>query len=211
MDYSIPDLIGNRSGEIKSKMNLKEEDISSICKEFSSITLGSAPKLDLYDETASYSEATIISATKDFEQPFYDSSEVREVQNTISEARPSLSVDISSVTNFTMKKDDSFPCSLTPQSVSSIFEEKLDQVTREDSQKKVGLQSQSNLTLNELSLDKSVNCIPGLTKKQYEQLDNCGFHTVGTKNCGLLENMYFFGFSDLKRWFGFHINPILCM
>ncbi|XP_058724494.1 ATP-dependent DNA helicase homolog RECG, chloroplastic isoform X2 [Vicia villosa] len=178
MDYNIPDLIGNRSGEIKSKMNLKEEDISLICKEFSSITLGSAPKLDLYDETASYSEATIISETKDFEQPFYDSSEVREVQNTISEARPSLSVDISGVTKFTMEKDDSFPCPLTPQSVSSIYEEKLEQVTREDSQKKVVLQSQSNLTLNELFLDKSVNCIPGLTKKQYEQLDNCGFHTL---------------------------------
>lgn len=181
MDYNIPDLIGNRSGEIKSKMNLEEGEISSICKQFSSISLGSAPKLDLYDETASYSEATINSATKDFEQPFYDSSELREVQNTLSEARPSLPVDLSSLTNFTVKKDDSLPCSLTPQSVSSIYEEKLDQVAREDSQKKVGLQSQSNLTLNELFLDKSVNYIPGLTKKQYEQLDNCGFHTVGTK------------------------------
>ncbi|CAK8570363.1 unnamed protein product [Lathyrus sativus] len=178
MDYDIPALIGNRSGEIKSKMNLEEEDISSICKKFSSITLGSAPKLDLYDETASYSEATINSATKDFEQPFYDSSELKEVQNTLSEARPSLPVDISSVTNFTLKKDDSSRCPLTPQSVSSIYEEKLDQVAREDSQKKVGLQSQSNLTLNELFLDKPINYIAGLTRKQYEQLDNCGFHTL---------------------------------
>ena len=28
-------------------------------------------------------------------------------------------------------------------------------------------------------LDRSINCIPGLTKRQYSQLENCGFHTVG--------------------------------
>jgi len=190
MDHNIPDLIGNGSGEMKSKMNRKDADdfdISLMCKIFPSITLGSAPQVGLYDGTTSYSETNIISATKDFEQHLYDSSEVREVQNTASEASPSLCVDRSSVTSSPLRKDDSFPCPLTPQSVSSIYEEKLDKVTREDSRKKVGLQSQSNLAPNELSLDTSVNCLPGLTKKQCEQLDSCGFHTVGTKNCCLLE------------------------
>jgi len=189
MDHNIPDLIGNGSGEMKSKMNRKDAvddyDISLMCRIFPSITLGSAPQVGLYDGTTTYSETNIISATKDFEQHLYDSSEVRDVQNTVSEASPSLYVNRS--TSSPLRKDDSFPCSLTPQSVSSIYEEKLDQVTREDSRKKVRLQSQSNLTLNELSLDTSVNCLPGLTKKQREQLDNCGFHTVGTKNCCLLE------------------------
>lgn len=169
MDHNIPDLIGNGSGEMKSKMNRKDAvddfDISLMCRIFPSITLGSPPQVGLYDGTTAYSETNIISETKDFEQHLYDSS----------------------LTSSPLRKDDSFPCPLTPQSVSSIYEEKLDQVTREDSQKKVGLQSQSNLTLNELSLDTSVNCLPGLTKKQREQLDNCGFHTVGTKNCRLLE------------------------
>lgn len=160
MDHNIPDLIGNGSGEMKSKMNRKDAvddfDISLMCRIFPSITLGSAPQVGLYDGTTAYSETNIISATKDFEQHLCDSS----------------------LTSSPLQKDDSFPCPLTPQSVSSIYEEKLDQVTREDSQKKVGLQSQSNLTLNELSLDTSVNCLPGLTKKQREQLDNCGFHTL---------------------------------
>lgn len=182
MDHNIPDLIGNGSCEMKSKMNRKDTvddyDISLMCRIFPSITLGSAPQVGLYDGTTTYSETNIISATKDFEQHLYDSSEVREVQNTVSEASPSLYVNPSSLTSSPLRKDDSFPCPLTPQSMSSIYEEKLDQVTREDSQKKVGLQSQSNLTLNELSLDTSVNCLPGLTKKQREQLDNCGFHTL---------------------------------
>lgn len=182
MDHNIPDLIGNGSREMKSKMNRKDTvddyDISLMCRIFPSITLGSAPQVGLYDGTTTYSETNIISATKDFEQHLYDSSEVREVQNTVSEASPSLYVNPSSLTSSPLRKDDSFPCPLTPQSMSSIYEEKLDQVTREDSQKKVGLQSQSNLTLNELSLDTSVNCLPGLTKKQREQLDNCGFHTL---------------------------------
>jgi ATP-dependent DNA helicase RecG len=193
MDHNIPGLIGNRSGEMESKMNLKDGvddfDTSLICKMFPSITFGSAPQVDLYDGTTTYSETNIISETKDFEQHLYDFSEVREVQNTVSEALPSLQVNHSSVQSLALGKDDSFPCPVRPQSVSSIYEEKLDQVTREDSPKKVGLSSQSNLTLNELYLDKSVNCIPGLTKKQCEQLDNCGLHTVGTKNCGLLENV----------------------
>lgn len=189
MDYNIPDLIGNGRGEMKSKMNLKDAlddlDISLICKRFPSITLGSAPQVDLYDGAASYSETTNISATEDFEKYFYDSSEARQGQNTLSEAQPSLYVDHSSVTSSALRKDDSFPCPLTPHSLSSLNKEKLDQVTREDSQKKVGLQSQSNLTLNELFLDKSVNYLPGLSKRQYQQLDNCGFHTVGTQSCGL--------------------------
>lgn len=180
MDYNIPDLIENGSGEMKSKMNLEDSvddfDISLIQKRFPSITLGSAPQVDLYDGTTSNSEATIISATEGFEQNFYDSSEARQVQNTLSEA--SWPFDRSSVTFSASRKDDSFP--LTSQS-----EETLDEVTREDSQNKVGLQSQSNLTLNELSLDKSVDCLLGLTKRQYQLLDNCGLHTVGTKNCDL--------------------------
>ncbi|CAJ2674409.1 unnamed protein product [Trifolium pratense] len=182
MDHNIPGLIGNRSGEMESKMNLKDGvddfDFSLICKMFPSITFGSAPKVDLYDGTTTCSETNSISATKDFEQHLYDFSEVREVQNTVSEALPSLHVNHTSVTSLALRKDDSFPCPVSPQSVSSVYEEKLDQVTREDSPKKAGLPSQSNLTLNELFLDKSVKCLPGLTKKQYEQLDNCGLHTL---------------------------------
>lgn len=189
MDHNIPDLIGNGSGEMKPKMNLKvaadDLDISSICKRFPSISLGSAPQVDLYDGTTSNSEKTNVSATVDFEQHFYDSSEARLVQNTLSEAPPSLYVDKSSVTSRVFRKDDSFPCPLTPRSVSSIYDEKLEPVTGEDSQKNVGLMSQSNLTLNELSLDQPINCFPGLSKRQCQQLDICGFHTVGTQNSGL--------------------------
>ncbi|KAK7308720.1 hypothetical protein VNO77_42346 [Canavalia gladiata] len=178
MDYNLPDLIGNGSDKMKSKMSLKEDDldISLICKRFPSITLGSAPQVDLYDGTMSYSEKENSLAAENFEHYFSDSSEVRWVQNTLSDTWPSLYVNHSSVASSTLRKEDS--CPLPPHSISSIHEENLDQVTTEDFQMKVGTESQSNLTPSELFLDKSVSCIPGLSKRHYQQLDNCGFHTI---------------------------------
>ncbi|XP_061349248.1 ATP-dependent DNA helicase homolog RECG, chloroplastic isoform X2 [Gastrolobium bilobum] len=182
MDYNLPDLIGNGSDEMKSEMSLKDAlddlDISLICKRFPSITLGSAPQVDLYNAAETYSETTNILATEDFEQYFSDSSEARWVQNTLSEGWPSLYVNHSSLTSSALREKDSRSFPLKPHSMSSIYEEKLDQVTTEDSQKKVGLLSQSNLTPNELFLDKSVNSLLGLSKRQYQQLDNCGFYTL---------------------------------
>ncbi|KAK7407644.1 hypothetical protein VNO78_09621 [Psophocarpus tetragonolobus] len=250
MDYNLPDLIGDGSGQKKSKMSSKDAlddlDISLICKRFPSITLGSAPRVDLYDGTTSGSERMNTLATENFENFFSDSSEARWVQSTLSEEWPSLYGNHSSVTSSTLKKEDSCPSPLPPDLIPSIYEEKLDQITREDSQMKVGMESQSNHTPNELFIeewpslygnhssvtsstlgkedscpsplppdlmpsiyeekldqitredsqmkvgmesqsnhtpnelfiDKSITCIPGLSKRHYRQLDNCGFHTL---------------------------------
>ncbi|KAK7273827.1 hypothetical protein RIF29_14891 [Crotalaria pallida] len=181
MDYNLPDLTGNGTGYKKSEMNVKDTlddmDISMICKRFPSISLGSAPQVDLYDGTTSYSEMTGILATDDFEKYFSDSSEARWVQNSLSEALPSLYVDHSSETSSTLREEDSFP--LSPDSMSSIYEENLDnQVTWENSQEQVGLQLPANLPLNELFIDKPISFLHGLSKRVYQQLDNCGFHTL---------------------------------
>ncbi|KAE9605331.1 putative DNA helicase [Lupinus albus] len=180
MDYNLP---GNGSGEKKSEMNMKDTlddlDISLICKRFPSITLGNAPQVDLYDGTTPYSEMTSILATDDFGKYFSDPSATRWVQNPLSEALPSLFVNHSSVTSSTLRTEDSFPCPLSPDSMSSIYEENLDnQVTREISQEKEGLQSPSNASLNELFLDKPISFLPGLRKRLYQQLDDSGFHTL---------------------------------
>ncbi|CAL0318460.1 unnamed protein product [Lupinus luteus] len=180
MDYNLP---GNRSGEKKSEMNLKDTlddlDISLICKRFPSITLGNAPQVDLYDGTTPCSEMKSILATDDFGKYFSDPSAARWVQNPLSEPLPSLYVNHSSVTSSTLRTEDSFPCPLSPDSMSSIYEENLDnQVTREISQEKKGLQSSSNVPLNELFIDKPISFLPGLSKRLYQQLDNSGFHTL---------------------------------
>ncbi|XP_020229053.2 ATP-dependent DNA helicase homolog RECG, chloroplastic isoform X2 [Cajanus cajan] len=178
MDYNLNDLIGNGSDEMKSEMSLKDAlddlDISLMCKRFPSITLGSAPRVELYDGTASCSETMNSLATENLEHCFSDSLEARWVQNTVSEEWPSLSVNHSTITSSTLGKAESCPSRVLP----SVYEEKLDQVIREDSQMKVGLQSQSDPTPSELFLDKSVSCILGLSKRHYQQLDNCGFHTL---------------------------------
>lgn len=191
MDDNLPDLIGNGSGEKKSEINLKDTlddlGISLICKRFPSITLGSAPQVDLYNGSTSYSDMPSILATDDFQQFLSDSPEAR-WQNILSGAWPSLYIDHSSVESSALTKEDTFPCPLSPHSMSSIHEESLDhEVTKENFQEKVWLQPQPNPTANELFLDKSINCIPGLSKRHYQQLDNCGFHTVGCQNCRLLK------------------------
>ncbi|KAH1242342.1 ATP-dependent DNA helicase RECG, chloroplastic [Glycine max] len=182
MDYNLPDLIGNGSGEKKSKMSPKDAlddlDISLICKRFPSITLGYAPRVDLYDGTRSCSETMNSLATENFENSFSDSLEASWVQSTLSEERPSLYASHSSLTSSTLGEEDSCPSPLPPDLTPSIYEEKLDQITREDSQMKVRMESQSNSTPSELFLDKSVSCIPGLSKRHYQQLDNYGFHTL---------------------------------
>ncbi|QHO53598.1 hypothetical protein HN51_022385 [Arachis hypogaea] len=179
MDYNLPNLTGNGSGIKKSEMNkndaLDDIDISLICKKFPSITLGSASPVDLYDGTTLYSEKAGIISAEDLEEYFADSSEGRWVQNTVPETWPSLYFNDSSVSASELSKEDSHTC----HSMSPTYEEKLDhQVMEEDSQNKVGQQSQSNLTPRELFLDKSLNYLPGLSKRHYRQLDDCGFHTL---------------------------------
>ncbi|KAK4261707.1 hypothetical protein QN277_004666 [Acacia crassicarpa] len=181
MDYDLPDR--NERGEKKSEMDLKGEvdevDISVVCKRFPSIILGSASQVDLYDGTTSLPEITSILETVDLEQYFSDSSGTRWVQNSLSETQPSVYANHSSINSSSVREEDSYTCPLSPHSMSSIHEEKLDhQVYKEDSHGKVGLQSHFKLTTIELFLDKSINCIPGLSKRNCQQLENCGFHTL---------------------------------
>lgn len=119
-------------------------------------------------------------ATENFEIFFFDSSEASWVQSTFSEEPPSLYASHSSVTSSTLGEEDSCPSPLPPDLMPSIDEKKMDQITREDYPMKVGIELQSNPTPSELFLDKSVSCIPRLSKRHYQQLDNCGFHTVGS-------------------------------
>ncbi|XP_022643069.1 ATP-dependent DNA helicase homolog RECG, chloroplastic isoform X3 [Vigna radiata var. radiata] len=181
MDYNLSDLIGNGSDEMKSEMSPKDAlddvDISLICKRFPSITLGSAARVDLYDGTISCSETMNSFTTENIENCLSNSSEARWVQSALSEEWPSLYVKHSSVSSSTSGKDNSFP-SLLPDLMSSLQEKNSDQITREDCQMKVGMESQPNPTLRELFLDKSINCIPGLSKRHYRKLEDCGFHTL---------------------------------
>lgn len=197
MDYNLSDLIGNGSDEMKSEMSPKDAlddvDISLICKRFPSITLGSAARVDLYDGTISCSETMNSFTTENIENCLSNSSEARWVQSALSEEWPSLYVKHSSVSSSTSGKDNSFP-SLLPDLMSSLQEKNSDQITREDCQMKVGMESQPNPTLRELFLDKSINCIPGLSKRHYRKLEDCGFHTVSSRKTVDFANFFDFLF-----------------
>lgn len=186
MDYDLPD--GNERGEKKSEMNLNGEvdevDISMVCKRFPSIILGSASQVDLYDGTTSFPEITSILETVGLVQYFSDSSDARWVQTSLSEAQPSVYDNHSGVKSSSVREEDSYSFPFSPHSMSSIYEEKLDhQVTKEDSHGNEGLQSDFKVTPIELFLDKSIILVPGLSKRNFQQLENCGFHTVSSQKC----------------------------
>ncbi|XP_068332408.1 ATP-dependent DNA helicase homolog RECG, chloroplastic-like [Pyrus communis] len=65
------------------------------------------------------------------------------------------------------------------QSATVVIEENSHQtVPVEESSNKVLLKSQNDTGSVQFSLDSSISCIPGITKKRCRQLEDCGFHTL---------------------------------
>ncbi|KAJ7943007.1 ATP-dependent DNA helicase RecG [Quillaja saponaria] len=179
MNYNnLPNLVETVRCKNKYGMHLKDGmddlDISLACRRFPSIILGSAPKVNLYDETTSYPEMTIKLASE-----CSNSVEAGWLQNTLSEARSSVYSTLPSVNTSSLRGEDPLTQDMLPHSMSSVYPKKSDlQVVIEESVDNVGLQSQLKLAPIELFLDRPISCIPELRKKHCQQLDNCGFHTL---------------------------------
>lgn len=162
--------------------NIKGEivylDATSACRHFPSITLGCFPTVDLYDESACYSETkeSLLPHTLEGDVPsridtnwidpkcMYEHSSYADISNTnvpyVLEEKSDKSTMYSESTDWKTEPRDALkltedkPCcnaaSETPQTTASMAE----------------------------ILDKRINCILGLTKRQLSQLENSGFHTV---------------------------------
>ncbi|XP_059445855.1 ATP-dependent DNA helicase homolog RECG, chloroplastic isoform X3 [Corylus avellana] len=162
-------------------MNLKgakaEFDDSSACKRFPSIILGSSPQVELYDETACCTELSRVLATQNCEGFHPDSIGAKLVQESPSETWPSLSPALPSVTPSSVKEDSYETLSSQPVALETT-EKSNSSVTVEESSIKVEPESPLNAAPIELFLDRSINCISGLSKRHCRQLENCGFHTL---------------------------------
>jgi len=173
MEYDgLHDLVDNERAKKRSCMNLKgakdEFNDSLAYKRFPSIILGSSPQVELYDETACCSELSRVLAPQNCEGFLPNSIGAELDQESSSETWPSMSAALLSVTP---------SLSFQPVALETI-EKSNSSVTVKESSIKVGPESPLNAAPIELFLDRSINCIPGLSKRHCRQLENCGFHTV---------------------------------
>ncbi|XP_057970824.1 ATP-dependent DNA helicase homolog RECG, chloroplastic isoform X2 [Malania oleifera] len=159
----LDELINNGRASKESDINLKEEmddsDVSLACRRFPSIILGGSSLVELYDGATSWSEISHILATK-----WVDPDSLCETWHPLYPTH--RHVHSSSFGESTPQ----------PLNVKNDINPDLLVMTGEDSTMR--LESKQNAASFELPLDKSISCIPGLSKRQCSQLEKCGFHTL---------------------------------
>ncbi|KAG9136427.1 hypothetical protein Leryth_023357 [Lithospermum erythrorhizon] len=159
----------------------EDSDISLACKRFPSITLGDSPPVNLYDgETySSWEDALLVehlcqeliardAATNwDNEDGLYES---------LGSLYPKLAKGSSSILN---QVESDLPSRSSPALDMEEGSKLESQFTADESlNTESGVEAQQSATSTGPVLDTSINCIPRLSKKQYQQLENCGFHTL---------------------------------
>ncbi|XVF02841.1 hypothetical protein REPUB_Repub04eG0209200 [Reevesia pubescens] len=209
MGYNgLHDLIENERPDEQTEKNIKDaaDDYLSLArKRFPSITLGSSPPVELYDETPGSSQIRgLLEAQRFFsnsvDEKLVDPNGLCEtwpsLYQPLSEAGSSLEVEESaenlrqSSCSTTLESEGNSDHLLTVEentenlhqsswSTALEFEGKSDHlVTEEESSSKVGVESQSDTATFDLFLDRSISCIPGLSKRHSRQLEECGFYTL---------------------------------
>ncbi|TYI93961.1 hypothetical protein E1A91_D02G171300v1 [Gossypium mustelinum] len=204
----LHDLFENERPDEQPDRNLEDAtddfDLSLACKRFPSITLGSSLPVELYDEATSSSRIRALLAAQRFlsnsmDEKWVDPNGLSETWDSLyeplSEAGSSAALQEStgshqSSWSTTLESEGKSDHLLTVEentekldqsswSVTLEFEGKSDHlVAKEVSSSKVGVQRHSDIATIDLFLDRSISCIPGLSKRHSRQLEECGFYTL---------------------------------
>ncbi|XP_021674594.2 ATP-dependent DNA helicase homolog RECG, chloroplastic isoform X2 [Hevea brasiliensis] len=205
MEYDgFNELIENEKAEKQSGSDVNDAvddfDVSLTRKRFPSIVLGNSPPVELYDETTQHFEMKSPIPAESYKEFPSDALGEKWVDlDDLSEHWPSsgtLPIENSSISkeqgngNASMisesrdekthilkelKEENAYGLPLYSEDMTLETREKLDyKVSMEEYSNKVVPESQLSATY----LDTSISCIPGLSKRQCHQLENCGFHTL---------------------------------
>ncbi|KAA8529060.1 hypothetical protein F0562_033452 [Nyssa sinensis] len=177
----LHDLIENERAQKETSINLKDAgddfDITLACKRFPSVILGRSPPVELYDGTACSSEKSSLLAAQ-ICKGFLPSPVGAEWvdPDSFSETWPSLRPNLPNMNSSLLKEEHSYTSPLSIQSSTLETEVKSDlPVIKEEPFTGAHLQ---NAVSVDLILNKAISSIPGLSKRQCRQLENCGFHTL---------------------------------
>ncbi|XP_043806814.1 ATP-dependent DNA helicase homolog RECG, chloroplastic isoform X4 [Manihot esculenta] len=205
MEYDgFHELIESEKAEKQSGWDLKDSveefDVSLARKKFPSIVLGNSPPVELYDETTQQSEMKNLLSAESYKEFPSDSlgqkwvdpddlsehgissgtrpsenSSILEEKGNVNASVISESRDENTFISKELKEENAYDWTLYSEDVTLGMQEKLDhKVSIEDSSKQMVPDS----LLSDAFLDTSISCIPGLSKRQCHQLENCGFHTL---------------------------------
>lgn len=127
-------------------------DVSSICKKFPSISIGSSPVVELYTDSACHSQTRTCSPASSSEeiQPLLTNGKWI-IPEYLTEKCPTLDSRLPNTSSLSEKASLHSPDRSQPD----------------------GLEEAS------LPLDKPISSIKGLSKRHSTQLEDCDFHTVG--------------------------------
>ncbi|KAL8035027.1 hypothetical protein ABFX02_12G070400 [Erythranthe guttata] len=169
----LDEFIGNRE---RFHENIKAQNIdfdaTLACKQFSSITLGCFPTVDLYDGPAMYSQTTEPLVPEILEGCIPSRLDANWVDpKSLFQNLDSFYTETSNVTDPYVLEEES--------DKSAIYSEPPDRKTeaRNSLQMTADKPCSNGASVAEI-LDKCISCIPGLTKRQLSQLENSGFHTL---------------------------------
>lgn len=153
-------------------------DASLVRKQFPSIILGQSSPVELYDGISDAPEKSNI-LTADIYSGSWDSIP-NEFNQFSSYKIESISDQSTLDSTYSSKEENS-------SSSSSSSSSTLPSYAKSPNPVKSDLQCSISDPF-ELILDKSISCIPVLSKKQCTQLENCGLHTVGCVFFGISIN-----------------------
>ncbi|KAL0380859.1 UNVERIFIED_CONTAM: ATP-dependent DNA helicaseRECG, chloroplastic [Sesamum angustifolium] len=185
MGYSgLDELIGSSRSREKFIENLKGEnfefDAALACKQFPSITLGCFPTVELYDGPACYSQITesLVPQILGGSIPSHiDANWVD--RKCLYQNLQSLYSEMSNMNAPYILEEKVDDCFIHSQSPDQKMETRNAlQLTADKPCTNAGSVIQQTGTSVAEILDKHINCLPGLTKRQFSQLENCGFHTL---------------------------------
>lgn len=175
-------------------------DASFVRKQFPSIMLGQSSPVELYDGTSDGLEKSSVSTSEICSEPVHSStvtkvdSDMYDSWGPIAEDFNSFSADETDSTSEngrtgsacspsifqngkSLSKEDNF--SGFPSFTKSQNKENSDlQHVVNDPSNKGAVQDQSDTVPFEWILDKSISCVPNLSKKLCSQLENSGLHTI---------------------------------
>lgn len=168
---SLHDLIENEQNQNDTSImhGLDDFDLSMACKKFPSIHLGSSPLVELYEDEKCENVLPTSKCAK-----WIDPNTLCERLSTLYPSLQAVDVEPTSVREENSTTSPLYlPSTPLENEGTSNFQEYLKEKCVEE-----GPKSKQTDALFELILDKSISCIPGLSKRQYTQLENCGFHTL---------------------------------
>ncbi|KAJ8769268.1 hypothetical protein K2173_002196 [Erythroxylum novogranatense] len=176
-------------------INLKDGadnvDLSLACKRFPSIILGSSPPVELYSDSTQSSKTKSSSVARDYKGFIPNALHLELVGppircelwtgDTLSNANSSVSElrkENTDIISESIEKSGHASKESNEDNICVSYGHSRDVTWETEEMNESYVKVERGLQVGAPSLDRSIKCLPGLSRRQSQQLENCGFHTL---------------------------------